>query len=183
MEEGGRREGGRREGGREEGGRREGGRREGGRGMEEGGRREGGRDGGSERGREGERERGKEGVNGSIIIYLSTFFGSINLLIYLSVCLSQAEMFAQAAARFRNQAAAFSNMGGGGRGRGGGGGKPLPPPRPSDEDISETNQRNKAISSSAITRAMADAQSGIYNYNVMMDFDLVYTVDALIMRL
>ena len=63
----------------------------------------------------------------------------------------QAEVFAQAAARFRNQAAAFTNMGGGG--------KPSPS-RPSEEEVSETNQRNKAISSSAITRAMADAQTG-----------------------
>ena len=31
---------------------------------------------------------------------------------------------------------------------------------PSDEEVSETNQRNKAISSSAITRAMADGQAG-----------------------
>ena len=64
---------------------------------------------------------------------------------------AQAEVFAQAAARFRSQAAAFTNMGGGG--------KPSPS-RPSEEEVSETNQRNKAISSSAITRAMADAQTG-----------------------
>ena len=63
-------------------------------------------------------------------------------------------MFAHAAARFRNQAAALSGMGGAG---GGDSGKPLPP---SEEEVSETNQRNKAISSSAITRAMADSQAG-----------------------
>ena len=65
-------------------------------------------------------------------------------------------MLAQAAARFRNQAAAFSGMGPGGPNERG---KPSPN-HPSDEEVSETNQRNKAISSSAITRAMADAQAG-----------------------
>ena len=59
----------------------------------------------------------------------------------------QAEMLAHAAARFRSQAAAFSNMGGGSSHNDRG--KSLP----SDEEVSETNQRNKAISSSAITQA------------------------------
>ena len=69
-------------------------------------------------------------------------------------------MLAHAAARFRNQTAAFSTMGGGGgRASPADRGKSLPN-HPSDEEISETNQRNKAISSSAITRAMSDAQSG-----------------------
>ena len=63
-------------------------------------------------------------------------------------------MLAHAAARFRSQAAAFSNMGGGSSHNDRG--KSLP----SDEEVSETNQRNKAISSSAITRAMADGQAG-----------------------
>lgn len=33
---------------------------------------------------------------------------------------------------------------------------------PTDEETAETNQRNRAISSSAITRAMCDANSGMY---------------------
>ena len=66
-------------------------------------------------------------------------------------------MLVQAAARFKNQ-----NPSLGGHGSPGDRGKPLPN-HPSDEEISETNQRNKAISSSAITRAMSDAQAGIGN--------------------
>ena len=74
-------------------------------------------------------------------------------------------MLAHAAARFRNQTAAFSSMtGSAGRSSPGDRGKPLPNHH-SDEEISETNQRNKAISSSAITRAMSDAQSGGWAFN------------------
>ena len=75
----------------------------------------------------------------------------------------QAEMLAHAAARFRSQAAAFSNMGGGSSPNDRG--KSLP----SDEEVSETNQRNKAISSSAITRAMADGQAGERQLTVTCD--------------
>jgi cleavage and polyadenylation specificity factor subunit 6/7 len=75
---------------------------------------------------------------------------------------NMAEMLAHAAARFRSQTAAFSSMSAsGGRASPGDRGKSLPN-HPSDEEISETNQRNKAISSSAITRAMSDAQAGDY---------------------
>ena len=73
----------------------------------------------------------------------------------------KAEMLAHAAARFRSQAAAFTGLGGAPAGSG------SPNDRsksllnhPSDEEVSETNQRNKAISSSAITRALSDAQAG-----------------------
>ena len=70
-------------------------------------------------------------------------------------------MLVHAAARFRNQAAAFTGLSGGPTGSGipSDRGKSLPN-HPSDEEVSETNQRNKAISSSAITRALSDAQAG-----------------------
>lgn len=35
-----------------------------------------------------------------------------------------------------------------------------PTSRPSDEEIADANQRNRAISSSAISRAMSDANAG-----------------------
>ena len=41
-----------------------------------------------------------------------------------------------------------------------GGGKP----QPSDEEAADANQRNRAISSSAINRALADANSGTCNF-------------------
>ena len=70
-------------------------------------------------------------------------------------------MLAHAAARFRSQTAAFTGGGGGGAGGGSPGERRRPlPDQPSEEEVSETNQRNKAISSSAITRAMSDAQAG-----------------------
>ena len=35
------------------------------------------------------------------------------------------------------------------------------PKQPSEEEASDANQRNRAISSSAITRAMSDANAGV----------------------
>jgi len=69
-----------------------------------------------------------------------------SLIPLLLVLPSQAELFAQAAARFKNQAAALSAMGSS--------------KQPSEEEASEANNRNRAISSSAISRAMADANAG-----------------------
>lgn len=45
---------------------------------------------------------------------------------------------------------------GGGVGGGGGGGKK----EPTEEEMADANHRNRAISSSAINRAMADAREG-----------------------
>lgn len=59
----------------------------------------------------------------------------------------QAELFA----RFRNQAAAA--LGGGSPSMSGG-------KQVSDEEAADANQRNRAISSSAISRAMSDANAG-----------------------
>ncbi len=56
-------------------------------------------------------------------------------------------MFAKAGAHFQTQAHSNSGILGG-------------KPSVSDEETAETNQRNRAISSSAITRAMSDANSG-----------------------
>ena len=47
-------------------------------------------------------------------------------------------------------------MGMGGGGSGGGGSQP------SEEEASDANQRNRAISSSAINRALQDANAGMY---------------------
>ena len=61
----------------------------------------------------------------------------------------KAELFAKAAAQFHHQnAAAVKN-------------------RPTEEDIADANQRNRAISSSAISRAMSDANGGSHsNYMI-----------------
>ena len=79
---------------------------------------------------------------------------------------AQAELFA----RFRNQAAAALAHGGpgglgggpvgGGASPGMGGGKQV-----SEEEAADANQRNRAISSSAISRAMSDANAGQYNFS------------------
>ena len=37
-------------------------------------------------------------------------------------------------------------------------------PQVSDEEVADANQRNKAISSSAISRALNDANAGMYLY-------------------
>ena len=81
----------------------------------------------------------------------------------LSLTHTQAELFA----RFRNQAAAALAHGGpggvgggpmgGGASPGMGGGKQV-----SEEEAADANQRNRAISSSAISRAMSDANTGQY---------------------
>ena len=60
----------------------------------------------------------------------------------------QAELFAQAAARFKNQAAALSGMNNAQK-------------MASEEEANDANHRNRAISSSAITRAVADANAGV----------------------
>ena len=64
-----------------------------------------------------------------------------------SVLVSQAELFAKAGVHFQQ-----------GQGVGGIHGNKT---GPSDEETADTNQRNRAISSSAITRAMSDANAGI----------------------
>ena len=64
--------------------------------------------------------------------------------------LLQAELFD----RFRQQASNSSRMGQ--DSGGGGGGRP----QASDEEAADANQRNRAISSSAINRALSDANAG-----------------------
>ena len=68
---------------------------------------------------------------------------------------TQAELFA----RFRNQAAAALVGGVGGPSPNMGG----PVKQVSDEELADANQRNRAISSSAISRAMSDANNGECN--------------------
>ena len=67
----------------------------------------------------------------------------------MCVCVSlQADLFAKVAARFQGQAQALSGLGS------------TSNKIATDEEASDANQRNRAISSSAITRAMSDANSG-----------------------
>ncbi len=73
------------------------------------------------------------------------------------MCFLQAELFD----RFRQQSGGgggrpMSDGHGHGHGHGHGAGKH----QASDEEIADANQRNRAISSSAINRALADANSG-----------------------
>eukprot|EP00731_Ephydatia_muelleri_P007333 Em0003g1581a len=63
---------------------------------------------------------------------------------------NMAELFAQAAARFKNQAAALSGMNNAQK-------------MASEEEANDANHRNRAISSSAITRAVADANAGDFD--------------------
>ena len=49
---------------------------------------------------------------------------------------------------------------GNGPGSGGGGGGGRGKGQPSDDELADANQRNRAISSSAITRAISDANAG-----------------------
>ncbi len=100
---------------------------------------------------------------------------SLTVLLVLYFVSMQAELFD----RFRQQASGGGGGGGGGSGRGssdshshghGHGGNKH---QASDEEIADANQRNRAISSSAINRALSDANSGLFVYACLQH---VYTV-------
>ena len=86
-----------------------------------------------------------------ICLHVSMVYFGLVIFVY-TLSHSQAELFA----RFRNQAAAA--LGGGGGGPSPSMGDPVK--QVSDEELADANQRNRAISSSAISRAMSDANAG-----------------------
>ena len=78
------------------------------------------------------------------------------------MCVSlQADLFAKVAARFQGQTQSLTGLGS------------TSSKITSDEEASDANQRNRAISSSAITRAMSDANSGTCTCHCTVQYDCV----------